>query len=156
MVEIEIVGAGVVGQALGGALQKQGFPLHFVDVDAQKVERLRQQGQRAFLPSDLTSADVFFICVPTPTIDGQAFYDDMIRAVQNIGEKLRSRSAYALMIIKSTVLPGTTEQIIIPALEQAAQKRVGADFGVCVCPEYLREKHASQDAEAPRVTLIGE
>jgi len=156
MQEIEIVGAGVVGQAQGQALQKQGFPVHYVDVDARRVEQLRQQGARAFLPSDSTSADVFILCVPTPTINGKADYRQMVQAAENIGGKLRSRSSYALVIVKSTVLPGTTEQIIIPALEQAAQKRVGANFGVCVCPEYLREKYAAEDAKAPRVTLIGE
>ncbi|MEO8393662.1 MAG: NAD(P)-binding domain-containing protein [Chloroflexota bacterium] len=160
MLQIEVVGAGVVGQALGSALQKHAFPVHFVDVDERKVEQLRQQGQQAFLPSEsvtaAAAADVFFLSVPTPTINSSADYNFIVQAARMVGEKLRTRAEYAVVIVKSTVLPGTTEQLIIPALEQASQKKAGADFGVCVCPEYLREKHAAQDAEAPRVTLIGE
>ena len=156
MQEIEIIGAGVVGEALGGSLQKQGFSVHFVDVDPRKVELLRRQGQRAFLPADPASGDVFFICVPTPSVNERADYSSIVEAARNIGTKLRDHDAYAVVIVKSTVLPGTTEQLIIPALENESQKRVGQDFGVCVCPEYLRSKHAAQDAEVPRVTLVGE
>src|SRR5689334_16712829 len=109
MQEIEIIGAGVVGEALGGSLQKQGFSVHFVDVDLRKIEQLRQQGQRAFLPTDPASADVFFICVPTPSVNEKADYSQIVEAARCIGEKLRDHDAYAVVIVKSTVLPGTTE-----------------------------------------------
>ncbi|MBC7815125.1 MAG: NAD(P)-binding domain-containing protein, partial [Burkholderiales bacterium] len=156
--QTEIIGAGVVGQALGAALAAHGYTVGYIDTNPDTVLALRQRGLQANCPDDAlsTATDVSFLCVPTPTTDRQADYSLMREAALALGDRLaRSSAEYPLVVVKSTVLPGTTQTIIIPALEAASGKQGGKDFGVCVCPEYLREKHAYADALRPPAVVIG-
>ena len=73
-----------------------------------------------------------------------------------MGVWLTGKNDYSLVVIRSTILPGTTEKIIIPTIEKYSSKKAGQDFGVCVNPEYLREKSAVSDFEKPWVVVIGE
>lgn len=158
--KIAIIGPGVVGQATGKSLIEQGFDVSFIGVDKSNINDLRNQNYSAYLTKDFHNGsykfDISFLTVPTPTINGQIDFSPMKSAAINLGKNLANQHKYHLVVVKSTVLPGTTEHLIIPLIEQYSHKKVGQDFGVCMNPEYLREKSAVEDARDPWVIVIGE
>jgi len=158
MASIVIIGSGFVGQANGKVLEKQGHRVLFVDVDNAKITKLRDEGYHATnyeeFPPDL-HVDVFFLSVPTPTDGGQVKLDFIRQAAQNLGGLLSRYDTHPIVVIKSTIPPGTTNHLVIPILEKYSGKKEGRDFGVAFEPEYLREATSVQDAERPRVITIG-
>jgi len=86
--------------------------------------------------------DVSFICVPTPTVEGKIELHYIEEAAKNIGTALASRQKYHVVVIKSTVVPRTTENVVIPILEKYSGKNAG-EFGVCMNPEFLTEIECS-------------
>ena len=74
---------------------------------------------------------------------------------QEIGEALRKKNSFHLVVLRSTVLPGTAETIVVPTLEKASGKKMGRDFGVCVNPEFMREGTAVADFLEPSITILG-
>jgi UDPglucose 6-dehydrogenase len=156
---IFIVGSGLVGQATGKGLVAKGFRVTFIDVRPAIVNQLRQQGYEAFEASEVkkTDAAIFMLSVPTyslkPGINGLDFVKE---AATSIGNWLSKTDKYCLVVIRSTVLPGTTEGTIIPILEEYSRKSAGRDFGICANPEYLRERCAEEDFLNPWLVLIGE
>ena len=85
-------------------------------------------------------SNVSFICVPTPTEEEEGIELSCIKdAAENIGKGLSGKSDYYVVVIKSTVVPRTTENIVIPILEKYSGKKAGKDFGVCMNPEFLTE-----------------
>jgi nucleotide sugar dehydrogenase len=72
-----------------------------------------------------------------------------------LGKKLKNKKKYFVVVVRSTVLPGTTEYIVIPILEKESGKKAGVDFGVAMNPEYLREKNAEDDFQNPWIITIG-
>lgn len=158
-----VVGAGVVGHAEGLALHGLGHEVVFSDVDERALARCRAEGFRTTSVTDLllVDVDVVLVSVPTPTQAGSSDLRQLEDAVASIGLALGRGSAsepgrYRVVIVRSTVLPGTTEEIVIPLLEAEAGLRAGADFGVCVSPEFLRQRSAISDAASPRAVVIGE
>ncbi len=101
-------------------------------------------------------SDIVMIAVPTPTIDGRISLNHVLRVSTQIGITLGQCSAYKLVVIRSTVVPSSTRKHVVPVLESAAKKQAGADFGVCVNPEFLRERTALEDFLSPDRILIGE
>jgi UDPglucose 6-dehydrogenase len=154
-IKVGIVGSGTVGKATGQALIRKGHYVHFMDIQNQIVSSLQATGYNASLPENAPPTDITFLCVPTPTVDDKADYTFLNSACIDLGKRMR-RDENQLVVIKSTVLPGTTETLVIPCLEEASGLKAGKDFGICVCPEYLREKSAISDAMNPRVIVIGE
>jgi len=156
---IFIVGSGLVGQATGKGLATKGFKVTFIDVRPAIVNQLRQQGYEAFEASEVkkTDTDIFLLSVPTyslkPGINGLDFVKE---AATSIGSWLSKTDKYCLVVVRSTVLPGTTEGTIIPILEEYSGKSAGRDFGICASPEYLRERCAEEDFLNPWLVLIGE
>jgi GDP-mannose 6-dehydrogenase len=103
------------------------------------------------------AADVLLICVGTPSDgNGQLNFSYVDRVCQQIGEALRCGSGYPVVVIRSTVLPGSTQSRFIPILERASGRCAGRDFGVAMNPEFLREGSAVDDFFHPSFTLIGE
>jgi UDPglucose 6-dehydrogenase len=161
--QVLTVGAGVVGHAEGTALQELGHRVAFSDIDEAVLSERRAQGLRAVPMNgiDLSDVDVVLVSVSTPTADGRVDLRPLEAAVATIGEALgRAWSSepgrYRVVIIRSTVPPGTTEDVVIPLLETNARLQAGVDFGVCTSPEYLRQRLAVSDAAAPRVVIIGQ
>lgn len=158
--KIVIVGPGVVGQATGKAFIEKGFNVSFIGVAKSNVEKLRQEGYSAYYPEDFQNGsyqfDITFLTVPTPTHDGKIDFSALQAASESLGKHLANNPKYHLIVVKSTVLPGTTEHLVIPIIEKYSRKKAGQDFGVCMNPEYLREKSAVEDALEPWVIVIGE
>src|SRR5439155_1105231 len=101
-------------------------------------------------------ADTIFLCVGTPSrADGSLDSSDAIAASSAIGEGLHEKRPKQLVVVRSTVLPGTSESAIIPTLESTSGLRAG-DFGVCANPEFLREGQALEDSLRPSHMIIGQ
>lgn len=145
MTEINIIGGGVVGTIIGDGFKKLGNRTIFHDIDEKRIQELHGLGFDA--TTDLSRAvqesDISFLCVPTPTIRGKIDLSYVKSAVKNLAKCLKDKSDYHLVVIKSTVIPTTTEKIILPLLEKNSEKKVGEAIGVCVNPEFLTEIHRS-------------
>jgi len=149
MMRISIIGAGHVGLVTGACLAEMGHRVLCVDVDPTKVgainrgdcpffekgliEFLRNNlGSRLKATTDLRGAvletDLTFVAVGTP-FDGRGIDLTYIKEAANqIGQALRAKSAYHVVVVKSTVVPGTTDRVVLPILEQASGKKAGAYF----------------------------
>jgi GDP-mannose 6-dehydrogenase len=102
------------------------------------------------------NSDVSLICVGTPSnANGSLDLRYVTRVCEQIGAALKNKNAPHVIIIRSTMLPGTIESVVIPTLEEYSNKRAGKDFGVCINPEFLREGTSLKDFYAPPFTLIG-
>jgi GDP-mannose 6-dehydrogenase len=105
----------------------------------------------------IQGTELSFVCVGTPSqINGDLDLTHVRNVCEQIGLALRGKSARHTVVIRSTILPGTMRRVIIPVLEEVSGKKVGADFGVCNNPEFLREGTAVLDFNSPSKTVIGE
>ncbi|MEM7532443.1 MAG: NAD(P)-binding domain-containing protein [Chloroflexota bacterium] len=157
MSNILIVGAGVVGQATGKGFRQKGHHVAFVDVNNERLAQLRQQGWTATRAQDAEwhRFDIILLTVSTPTIDDQIVLDHIRSATRDIGHGIAESERYATIMVRSTVPPTTTEQIVRPILEEASGKRVGVDFGVGMNPEFLRQRYSEDDFNRPWITVLG-
>jgi GDP-mannose 6-dehydrogenase len=177
--KITVMGLGYVGTVVAGCLARDGHTVVGIDVDAHKAELinrgeppivepdigaiLKQQvdAGRLSASTDLNGsvadADLILICVGTPSLgNGAIALTFMSRVCEQIGIALRDHTGWPVIAVRSTVLPGTTRETVIPILERASGKRAGVDFGVCMNPEFLREGTAVRDFFDPPKTVIGE
>jgi UDPglucose 6-dehydrogenase len=175
---ISIVGTGYVGLSTGVGFAKKGLDVTCVDIDAKKVEMISKGKSPIYEPNmeswleevvksgklrattDLKQAimnsNVTFVSVPTPqSADGSANLSYINRAAEDIGLVLKDKPGYHVVVVKSTVVPGTTEGVVGNALEKGSGKRVGIDFGICMNPEFLREGRALEDFLNPDRIVIG-
>ena len=158
MERIAIVGSGVVGRATGKGFSGLGHDVVYADSDPNVVRRLCQEGHHAIDPGALMKAQpsIIMICVPTPNNrDGRQDLASLEAALCAIGPLLAS-GGYRLVVVRSTVLPTVTENLVLPALEAWARGKAGRDFGVCMNPEFLREASAEDDFLKPWIVVIGE
>jgi UDPglucose 6-dehydrogenase len=174
--KISIVGTGYVGLVTGACLADRGHDVTCIDVDRSKVDAInarrapihevglddllaRHVGTRLRATSDLAAAvaasDVTFIAVGTPAAEGRIDLQYVEKAAVAIGEALRGKSAYHAVIVKSTVIPGTTDGPVRRALEAGSGKRAGADFGLGMNPEFLTEGQAVADFMNPDRIVLG-
>lgn len=158
--KICVIGPGIVGYATGKALSDQGFKVGFIGRNAEKVNKLRNQGFWAYtfdnFPNHSFEFDISFITVATPTVNDKISLDAIRYAAEFLGRLLKLRKKYHLIVVKSTVIPGTTEDIVIKTVEKYSGKKVGKDFGVCMSPEYLRAETALKDSRSPWIITIGQ
>jgi UDPglucose 6-dehydrogenase/GDP-mannose 6-dehydrogenase len=174
--KLSIIGTGYVGLVTGACLAEKGHEVICVDMNPERVAALnsakspiyeegldallaRHVGKNLRATSDLAAAvlasDVTFIAVGTP-FDGKTIdLTAVLGATREIGEALKSKQGYHLVVVKSTVVPGTTDTHVLPALEKASGKKAGADFGVGMNPEFLSEGEAVQDFLFPDRIVIG-
>jgi len=171
--KISVIGAGYVGLVTGACLARLGNQVLLVDTDCGRVEAVRgkkasfyEEGLDELLASveleasgdcrRMKESQLIFICVGTPcNHDGGMVLEQVAAAAHDISDVLRERDDYCVVVVKSTVPPGTTESIVIPILEKSG-RRAGRDFGVCMAPEFLREGKAIYDFLNPMRLVIGE
>lgn len=174
--KISIVGTGYVGLVSGVCLAAKGHDVVCVDLDAAKVERInagkspiherglddlltKHCGVNFRATTDLRSAvlesELSMIAVGTP-FNGDEIDLKFIRAVATqIGAVLKEKESYHVVLVKSTVVPGTTNEVVLPLVEQASGKHAGQDFGIGMNPEFLREGEAVQDFMNPDRIVLG-
>lgn len=173
---VSIIGTGYVGLVTGACLAEIGHDVVCVDIDPSKVEMInsgqapiherglpellqRNCGKRLKATADLAAAiaaaDIIFIAVGTPAANGRIDLVYVETAAREIGAALRMRSGYAAVIVKSTVIPGTTIGTVRNALELASGKKAGADFGLGMNPEFLTEGTAVADFTNPDRLVLG-
>ena len=176
---VAVLGMGYVGLTSGVAFAKRGFRSICTTTTARKAENLnkgvppfyepglgdlvREMVVRGLLSGStdnvdaVRQSDVTFICVGTPSLpDGSADLSAVEAVAKDIGKALEKKSGYHVVVVKSTVAPGTTENLIIPAVEKVSGKKAGVDFGVCMNPEFLRQGEAVHDSLNPDRIVIGE
>src|SRR5665213_374948 len=176
---ISVFGMGYVGAVSAACLASDGHTVIGVDKNAAKIDLInggkspiietgidaliqtaQSQGKlraTADAADAIESSELSLVCVGTPSESNGSLDLEHIRNVcGDIGNALRSLARYHIVIIRSTVLPGTMRKVVVPALEQASGKKAGADFGVCFNPEFLREGTAIKDYYHPPKTVIGE
>jgi len=159
---ILIIGGGTVGYATGKSLKKKGYKIVFIEKDTNVVKKLREEGFETYFPQEIKKISeefsVSIFCIGTPSKrDGSINLRYLINALITHGKWLRNKKGeYHLIVIKSTILPGTSRSILIPLLEQYSGKHIGRECGFCVQPEFLRAKSAEQDALYPWAIVIGE
>lgn len=177
--KISIFGMGYVGAVSAGCLAGEGHEIVGVDPVQTKVD-LINQGQTPIIEKDIgqlirtgiengrlratTSAeeavhatDISFVCVGTPSqLNGNLDLKYIRRVCEKIGNAIQSKARRHVVVIRSTILPGTMREVVIPVLEESSGLKAGKDFGVCNNPEFLREGTAVYDFHNPPKTVIGE
>ena len=174
---ISVLGIGKLGAVVAGCHASRGFPVIGVDVNRHSVEccnrgvpPIQEPGIEDLYRScqglltattDSASAvqrsDATLICVPTPSdADGGYSLRYVLEACKAIGDALRNKNAYHLVVLKSTVLPGSCDREIIPTLEARSGKRCGSDFGFCYNPEFIALGSVIHNIFNPDLVLIGE
>ena len=135
MEKISVIGSGWVGTIVGKGFGELGYEVIFYDIVGKNLPNFTKDIDYA-----VDNSDISFICVPTPTNDkGEIDLSYIKEASKNIGKALASQQKYHLVVVKSTVVPKTTEEVVIPILEKYSGKKAGEDFGVCMNPEFLTE-----------------
>ena len=179
IVRISIFGLGYVGTVCAGCFANQGHSVVGVDPIRTKVD-LINSGRSPIIEDDINeiisdvvacgnlratdnsmeailSTDISFICVGTPgQRNGNLDLRYIQRVCKEIGIALKSKDNWHVVVIRSTVFPGTVRKMVIPILEQMSGRRAGMNFGVCHNPEFLREGSAVKDFNAPPKTVIGQ
>lgn len=129
--KISIIGTGVVGKQVGEGLSKTGHTVVFYDVVKKELP-----GFTLDLKETIQSTEVSFICVPTPSKSNGIDPKILIKVIKKIGRLLQEKNKYHLIVIKSTIVPTTTERVVIPTLQKYLKNEM---FGVCFNPEFLTE-----------------
>jgi len=174
-----IFGLGYVGAVTAACLAKSNHVVIGVDIKEEKVEAINH-GKAPFYEKDLDNlicqaveenrlkatrdveeavenSEISLVCVGTPSNpDGSLNLDYVKRVCEDIGTALKYKNKFHVVVIRSTVLPGSTENVLIPILERTSGKKSCIDFGVCVNPEFMREGQAIHDFFNPERIVIGE
>ena len=173
--KIAVIGAGYVGLVTGAGLAEKGHDVALVDTDAARIahicggvapfyepgleDLLRRNGTRLHATTDLRRAilesDVSLIAVGTPVANGQIDLTAVRAATRQVGSALREKPSYHVVVVKSTVVPGTTERVVLPLLEEASGRKAGIDFGLAANPEFLTEGEAVRDFLCPDRLVLG-
>ncbi|MCW3128624.1 MAG: nucleotide sugar dehydrogenase [Methanophagales archaeon] len=132
---ISIIGSGFVGQAIGKGFLRLRNRVIFYDIVDKDLPNFTKDINYA-----IENSDISFICVPTPTTPEGIDLSYIKEATMNIAIVLSRKRGYHLVVVKSTVVPGTTEKVVIPILEEYSGKSVReGEIGVCMNPEFLTE-----------------
>ncbi|WP_062264895.1 nucleotide sugar dehydrogenase [Endozoicomonas arenosclerae] len=179
MLNISVFGMGYVGVVCSACLAKKGHQMIGVDLNHTKISMINdgmspivEPELEEYLSSAVKSgrlyatdntrhaimnSDASLICVGTPSMKNGDLDLSYIRQVsENIGQVLAEKEDKHVVIIRSTVLPGTTRNVVVPIIEHASGKKAGVDFYVAMNPEFLREGTAIKDFFEPPMTVIGQ
>lgn len=175
---ISVFGLGYVGTISLGLLSLEGHRVIGVDIDQNKLGLLRKgispiieegvqeliagvvKSGRVEATDDMAYAvqntDISFVCVGTPAnLNGSQDLGAIKRVAAQIGDALKEKSEHHVVVIRSTVPPGTVEGVIKVILEEHSKKRLGQHFGLCFQPEFLREGSSIKDYNNPPFTIVG-
>jgi GDP-mannose 6-dehydrogenase len=177
--KISVLGLGYVGAVSAGCLARDGHEVIGVDPERTKVD-LINAGKSPIIEKDIGQiiaeqvaagrlrattevgdavrhTDLALVCVGTPSQPNGGIDLRYVRRVcEQIGRTLATHHGAPVIVMRSTMLPGTMREVVLPALEKASGKRAGEEFGVCINPEFLREGTAVHDYYHPPKTVIGE
>lgn len=176
---VSVFGLGYVGAVSCGCFAHDGLDVIGVDLNADKVKMINEgrtpiieekigemiadavSGGKLRATTDgeeaVLNTDVSIVSVGTPSkANGSADLTAVERVSEQIGRAIRAKTARHVVVIRSTVMPGTVRGLVVPALEAASGKKFGEDFGVCFNPEFLREGSSVRDHYDPPFTLIGQ
>jgi GDP-mannose 6-dehydrogenase len=177
-VNISILGLGYVGAVSLACLTRDGHRVIGVDVDRTKLDLIAsgktpvvEEGMvdlmkqaaasgRVSVTADVREAvlasDVSFVCVGTPSApNGSQDQSAILRVAEDIGAALKGKDAAHTVVFRSTLVPGTVEDVLRPIIERASGKRDGDGFHVCFQPEFLREGSSIKDYDKPPFTIVG-
>ncbi len=174
---ISVIGMGYVGLCTATAFASKGFRTVGIDIDEKKIEQIQQGRAPIYEPqlesmlkkavrkkllvatsdiSQATNTSSTFLTVGTPSRnDGSIDLNYVEKATEQLGTALRQKESYHLVIVKSTVVPGTTRKTVRPILTRSSSKSIGTDLGLCSNPEFLKEGTAINDALHPDKIIIG-
>jgi GDP-mannose 6-dehydrogenase len=175
---VSVFGLGYVGSVSAAAFAADGHQVVGVDINPDKVAALNagrspivEPGLDAMIAKGMAdgclrattsteeavaASEVSLLCVGTPSRrNGSLDLTYLERVAADVGAALQGKASYHVVVVRSTVLPGTTNERVIPLLEQTSGKTYGEGFGVSVNPEFLREGSALKDFRKPPMTLVG-
>ncbi|MFA0821346.1 MAG: UDP-glucose/GDP-mannose dehydrogenase family protein [Methanomethylovorans sp.] len=174
---VSVIGTGYVGSVTAACFAELGHEVICVDVDEKKVSMInagkapiwedgleelltKHAEKRIIATSDydyaVQKSDVSFICVGTPSDEmGNIDLSIVESAAVSLGEAMAKKEHYHVVVVKSTVVPETTEKFVMPLLESYSGKKAGKDFGVSMNPEFLREGKAVYDFMHPDKIVVG-
>jgi len=173
---IAVVGLGFVGLSISSVLASKNYNVVGIDIDNQKCSDIRNGVLPLFEPdlentlkiglkkkltisnnfSLIKNCDMIFVSVGTPQKSNGAIELSMIKkATTTIGQIIRKSKKNPTIFIKSTVVPGTTQDVILPILEKTSGKKANIDFGLISNPEFLQESNAIRDTKYPHVIILG-
>lgn len=176
--KISVFGIGYIGTVVAGCMAEEGHEIVAVDISADKVNAInsghspivepglpeliengvRRERLRATLDvaDAINATELSFICVGTPSLpNGNLDLKYVLQIAADIGKVLRTKSAYHMVVVRSTILPGVMERSIVPVLREHSGKEPGKDFGLGYYPEFLRESSAIEDFRTPATAVIG-
>ena len=176
--DISIFGLGYVGAVSLACLARDGHRVVGVDIDRVKLDLIAagrtpvvEEGMvklmqdvvgsgRVSVTTDTRDAimrsELSLVCVGTPSApNGSQDQSAMLRLAADIGAALKDKAAPHTIVFRSTLVPGTVEDVLLPLLEQGSGKSAGVDFHVCFQPEFLREGSSIRDYDKPPFTIVG-
>jgi UDPglucose 6-dehydrogenase len=173
---IAVVGLGFVGLSISSVLASKNYNVIGIDIDNQKCSDIRNGVLPLFEPdlentlriglkkkltisnnfSLIKNCDMIFVTVGTPQKSNGAIELSMIKkATTTIGQIIRKSKKNPIIFIKSTVIPGTTQNVILPILEKKSGKKANRGFGIISNPEFLQESNAIRDTKYPHAIVLG-
>ncbi|OLB68189.1 hypothetical protein AUI06_11640 [archaeon 13_2_20CM_2_52_21] len=174
---VSVIGMGYVGLCTSAAFASKGIKTVGIDIDEKRIEQIQQGRAPLYEPqldsmlkkalrkklltvtNDISQAahtSSTFLTVGTPSRkDGSIDLTSIERATEELGTALREKQSYHLVIVKSTVIPGTTNKTVKPILAKSSSKTIGTNLGLCANPEFLKEGTAINDTLHPDKIVIG-
>jgi len=173
---IGIIGLGFVGLCFASVLASKGYKVVGIDSDKQKIDNIKRGIPPFYEPklekflkialkknflvsthnSSLRNCELVFLTVGTPQSNSGGIDLSVVKsAIEEIGKFLKKSKNKPCIVIKSTIIPGTTRNLILPILERESSKTAGKEFGLITNPEFLRESKAIDDAIKPHLVILG-
>ena len=175
--KVSIIGSGYVGSVSAACFAELGHEVICIDIDEEKVkqinagiapiweegldELMQKHTQKTLIATSdydyaVQNTDASFICVGTPSGEDGSIDLSIVKAASaSLGRAIAKKDHYHVVVVKSTVVPETTEKVVLPIIEEHSGKKAGKDFGVAMNPEFLREGKAVYDFMHPDKIVVG-